>query len=289
MRKKFSVIGGDLRISELATMLANDGNEVRVYGMEKSNKVTEDTKIIKCDNLEDAIGMSDIIIGSVPFSKNNKEMYATFSDKDIPIKELIKEEHKDKIFFAGSFSENAKNQLLKSYGKVFDVMQREELAVLNAIATAEGAVDIAINNTDKTIHGSKVLVLGFGRVGKVVARKFQSLSAEVTCAARKQADLAWIHTFGYEVANINTLKENLTEYDIIINTVPHIVISKTKMKYMKKDVLLIDLASDPGGIDRNDAKEMNLKFVWALALPGKVAPVTSAGIIKQTMYNILEE
>lgn len=288
MGRKISVIGGDLRISKLAIMLAEDDNEISVYGMEKSNEIEENPTIIKCDDLEETIDKSDIIIGSVPFLKSDKEMYATFSDKHIFLEDLIKNEHKDKLFIAGSISEKAKNELLKSYGNVIDIMEREELVILNTIATAEGAIEVAINNTDKILHGSKVLVLGFGRVGKVVARKFHELSTKVSVAARKTTDLAWIEAFGYDAININSLSEDLADFDIIINTVPQMIITKNVMKYMKKDVLLIDLASRPGGINRDDAKDLNLKFVWALALPGKVAPVTSAKFIKQTIYNVLD-
>ena len=287
MDRKISVIGGDLRISKLAIMLAEDGNHVSVYGMEKSNEIEENTKITKCKDLEDAINRSDIIIGSVPFLKGDKEMYATFSEEHIQLKDLVKSEHKDKLFIAGSIPEKAKTELLKSYGNVVDMMEREELVILNTIATAEGAIEVAINNTDKILHGSKVLVLGFGRVGKVVARKFYELSTRVSVAARKTTDLAWIEAFGYEAINIKSLKEDMANFDIIINTIPQMIITKNTMKYMKKDVLLIDLASTPGGINRDDAKELNLKLVWALALPGKVAPVTSAKFIKETIYNIL--
>ncbi len=288
MGRKISVIGGDLRISKLAIMLAEDDNEISVYGMEKSNEIEENSTITKCDDLEETIDKSDIIIGSVPFLKSDKEMYATFSDKHIFLEDLIKNEHKDKLFIAGSISEKAKNELLKSYGYVIDIMEREELVILNTIATAEGAIEVAINNTDKILHGSKVLVLGFGRVGKVVARNFHELSTKVSVAARKTTDLAWIEAFGYDAININSLREDLENFDMIINTVPQMIITKNVMKYMKKDVLLIDLASRPGGINRDDAKALNLKLVWALALPGKVAPVTSAKFIKQTIYNILE-
>lgn len=296
MDRKISVIGGDLRISKLASMLAEDGNQVSVYGMEKSNEIEENDKITKCANLEETINRSDIIIGSVPFLKGEDEMYATFSNKPIKVEELLKNRHKDKIFIAGSIPLASKIFLEKKFGKVIDVMEREELVILNTIATAEGTIEVAISNTDKILHGSKVLVLGFGRVGKVVARKFYELSARVSCAARKTSDLAWIKAFGYEAININFLKEDsinnkktLADFDIIINTVPQMIVTKNTMKYMKKDVLLIDLASNPGGINKDDAKDLGLKLVWALALPGKVAPVTSAEFIKLTIYNILDE
>ena len=285
---KFSVIGGDLRLSNLAKMLAIDTNEVSVFGMENANEIMENKDIIKCNSIEEAVDKSEIIIGSIPFMKNNEEMYATFSDKNIKLDDLVKRKCKNKTFIAGSISSNAREKLEKSYGKVIDIMKEEELVVLNTIATAEGAIDVAIQNTDTTIHGSSVLVLGFGRVAKEVANKFHGLSAKVTCAARKNTDLAWIKAMGYKGVNINDLGEDLKEYDIIINTVPKMIIDKEEMQYMKKNVLLIDLASNPGGINTEDAQKMNLKFVWALALPGKIAPVTSAEFIKQTIYNIVD-
>ena len=284
---KFSVIGGDLRLSNLAKMLAIDTNEVSVFGMENANEIMQNKDIIKCNSIEEAVDKSEIIIGSIPFMKNNEEMYATFSDKNIKLDDLVKRKCKNKTFIAGSISSNAREKLEKSYGKVIDIMKEEELVVLNTIATAEGAIDVAIQNTDTTIHGSSVLVLGFGRVAKEVANKFHGLSAKVTCAARKNTDLAWIKAMGYKDVNINDLGEDLIKYDIIINTVPHMIIDKEEMQYMKKNVLLIDLASSPGGINTEDAQKMNLKFVWALALPGKIAPVTSAEFIKQTIYNII--
>ena len=330
----FSIIGGDLRLVNLAKLLANDKNEVFVFGMEKSEEIENEKRIKKCDTLEDAIYNSKIIIGSIPFSRNNEEMYASFSDKTIKIEDLTiktyqgrtdisesisnkkeglqntnyqeratiskgnlekektgiskKSLNKDKIFIAGNISNNAREELETSYGKVIDIMKEEQLVVLNTIATAEGAIDVAIQNTDIIIHGSKVLILGFGRVAKIVAKKFNGLSAKVTCAARKNTDLAWIKALGYEEVNINELGEDLKKYDIIINTVPQMIIDKEEMQYMKKNVLLIDLASTPGGINTEDAQKMNLKFVWALALPGKVAPVTSAEFIKDTIYDLLK-
>lgn len=284
---KFSIIGGDLRTINLAKMLADDKNEVFAFAMEKSEEIEKDKRIIKCNSLKDTIKKTQIIVGSIPFSRDNEEMYASFSDKSIKINDLIGKDYKDKIFIAGNISNNSKVQLEESYGKVIDIMKEEELVVLNTIATAEGTIDVAIQNTDKIIHGSKVLILGFGRVAKMVAKKFDAISAIVTCAARKKTDLAWIKALGYEAANINKLGEDLKQYDIIINTVPQMIIDKEEMQYMKPNILLIDLASTPGGINTEDAQKMNLKFVWALALPGKVAPVTSAEFIKDTIYSVL--
>ena len=116
----------------------------------------------------------------------------------------------------------------------------------------------------------------------------EGLSCRVTCSARKKEDFAWIKSYGYDCIDTNLLGENLSQFDIIINTVPHLILDKKRLEYVKKDSLLIDLASKPGGIDLENAKERGIKTVWALALPGKVAPETSAEFIKDTIYNILK-
>ena len=204
------------------------------------------------------------------------------------IDDLLKS-NKGKIFVGGNIREEIKSKLGEKYSEVIDLMKREELAVLNTIATAEGTIQVAINNTDKILQGSKVLILGFGRVGKILASKFRNLSAIVTCAARKVSDFAWIKAYGYDCLDINDMLYDLKDFDIIINTVPQTIIKEKELKHMNPDVLLIDLASAPGGIDSKMAVNMGLKFVWALALPGKIAPSSSAEFIKETIYNIIDE
>ncbi len=289
MSTSFSIIGGDLRTIKLAKMLANEGNKIYTYGLEKAEELKDNSNIIFTEKISKAIPKDvEVVIGPIPFTSNGVNINAPFGEKEISIREMI---HylEGKILIAGSISPEIYDMSNDDYIEIIDIMKREELAVLNTISTAEGAIEIAISNTNKIIHGSEVLILGFGRIGKVLARKMAGLSAKVTCAARKDEDLAWIRAYGHKETNINALEENLSQYDIILNTVPHLVLNKERLQYVKKDALLMDLASNPGGIDKKEAKELNLKLVWALALPGKVAPVTTAEFIKDTIYNILKE
>ena len=289
MNKKFAVIGGDLRIIKLVKMLAEEGNAVYTFGLEKAEELKDNENIIFCKKLSRAIPEDvEVVIGPIPFSSNGVNINAPFSNNEISVRELIHYLNA-KILIAGSISPDIYNLANDEYIEIIDIMKREELAVLNTISTAEGAIEIAIANTNKIIHGSNVLILGFGRIGKVLARKMAGLSAKVTCAARKDEDLAWIRAYGHNETNINNLGENLSKYDIIFNTVPHLILTKERLEYVKGDTLLIDLASNPGGIDKKTVKERNLKLIWALALPGKVAPVTTAEFIKDTIYNILKE
>lgn len=289
MGTNIAVIGGDLRIIKLVNMLAKDGNIVYTYGIEKAEELKDKPNIIFCDKLSKAIREDvEIVIGPIPFSSNGKDINSPFSDKEISIRELMHYLNA-KILIAGSITPEIYDMANDEYIEIIDIMKREELAVLNTISTAEGAIEIAISNTNKILHGSEVLILGFGRIGKVLARKMAGLSAIVTCAARKDEDLAWIKAYGYKAININSIGENLAQYDIIMNTVPNLILTQERLQYVNEDCLLIDLASNPGGIDKKEAKDRKLKLIWALALPGKVAPITTAEFIKDTIYNILRE
>lgn len=288
MKDKIGIIGGDLRIVNLVNILAKDKNTIYLYGLEKSEELKDKNEIIFCNSLEEIIKNSDILIGPIPFSKDNIKINSPFSDKEITIKSLV-QSLKDKIFIAGSISQDIIELFINNNIKVIDVMQDEELVILNTIATAEGAIKEAISNTDIILHKSNVLILGFGRVAKTIADKFSGLSAKVTCSARKEKDLAWIETYGYDAININCLGNKLNKFDIIINTVPHMILGENELQYVKKDCLLMDVSSKPGGMDEEYINKNGLHMIWALALPGKVAPKTSANFIKNTIVKLLEK
>lgn len=288
MKNRYLVLGGDLRNVKLAGMLADDGNRVYSFGQDRSDEILDDGRIEKCTSLKTAMEKAQVIIGPVPFSSNEDFINAPFAHDKIMIDDLMKT-NKGKIFISGSIKDDLKKKLDEKYMEVIDIMKRDDLAILNTIATAEGTIEVAIKNTDKILQGSRVLILGFGRVGKIVANKFSKMSAIVTCAARKVSDLAWIKAYGYNSLNINDMLYDLKEFDIIINTVPQTILRERELKHIDAEALIIDLASSPGGIDGKIAKSMGLNFIWALALPGRIAPSSSAKFIKDTVYTILEE
>ena len=288
MVKEFAVVGGDLRTIKLAKILAKEGNMVYTYGLEKAEELKEIKNIIFCEKLIEAVKMVQVVIGPIPFSSDGININMPFSDGKLSIREFMHNLNA-KILIAGTIAPDVYELANDEYIEIIDIMKREELAVLNTIATAEGTIQVAIENTNRILHGSEVLILGFGRIGKVLARKLAGLSTKVTCAARKEEDLAWIKAYGHKGININQIDKNLSEFDVIINTVPQMILTAEKLGYVKQECLLIDLASNPGGIDKKVAKEKGLQLIWALALPGKVAPTTTAEFIKDTIYNILKE
>ena len=283
MEKNISIIGGDLRIINLAKILANDGFHVHTYALEKSENLFDFDKIIQYNTIQDAIQKSNYIISSIPLSKNNKNIFTPFSDFQISLDDLEKN-LEGKTFIAGKI-----NKKIKENSEIIsiDIMDIEEYAVLNCIATAEGAIQIAMEEFPKTLSGSNILVMGFGRIGKILSKMLQGIGANVYCEARKNEDLAYIKAYGYSPIPLNNLEKNLDKFDIIMNTIPVQILTKSRLDLVKNDALIIDLASNPGGVDFEYAKSKDIKTIWALALPGKVAPVSSAEYIKTTIYNIL--
>lgn len=67
------------------------------------------------------------------------------------------------------------------------------------------------------------------------------------------------------------------------------ILDQEHLLALSDHALIIDLASNPGGVDFDAASAMGRRVIHALSLPGKVAPITAGDMIKDTICNILEE
>lgn len=285
-KRKFGIIGGDLRALYLAKSLNKDGNEVHICGTEKLNS----RQIFQTDIPDDVINFSDYIILPTPVTRDNKTINAPYSSKELLIDEKFLGSIKNKVIFVGiipnilkQFDEKVKN---KSYS--VEDYYTENFKILNSIPTAEGAVKIALEEKHSTIYQSKCLVIGYGKIGKTLSKILKSMGAYVTVSARKSTDRAWAFAEGYKSINISESQATY-DYDFIFNTVPFILLNENILKNLKKDVLVIDLASPPGGVDKEAALKLDIKSIHALAIPGKYFPESSAEIIKSEIYSIIKE
>ena len=287
MIKQIGIIGGDLRIIRLSEILSKEGYIIYTYALDKYNFL--DKNILKCIKIEEIYNKCDYIISGIPFSQDGVYVNTPFTSEQIKINDLLKI-IANKTLIAGGIKLDVKEKAIKDNVKIIDLLEFEELTILNIIPTVEGAIQIAIKQTEFTINNSKCLILGFGRIGKLLSKNLKGLGAKVYCMARKESDLAWIKTFGYNGIHIDNLEENLeNRYDIIFNTIPTLILDSKKLELIKnKETLIIELASAPGGIDFEKAKEYGIKTVKALGLPGKVAPLTAAEYIKETLEKILK-
>lgn len=275
---RYTIIGGDLRNIELANELKKDGNHVSIYGF---------SNIKELESMEDSIKKSDVLITPIVFSKDDYNINAPFSDEDIKIKDFLDSVNNSQIIILGNVSDKVYKNM--KHLKCVNILEREEMTVLNAIPTAEGAIQAAMESLPITIHGSNCMVLGFGRIGKVLAKMLRGIGANVYVEARKDWDLSWIYAYGYNKVCLKDLGQNVFNMDIIFNTIPSIVIDHDILVNLKKEVLIIDLASKPHGVDFDEAKKLGINAKLLLALPGKVAPKTSAIFMKDAIYNIVKE
>lgn len=172
------------------------------------------------------------------------------------------------------------------YDGIIDYSKCEKFQMRNALPTAEGAIAVAMDNTHITINGSRCAVFGYGRIGKILADMLKKLGADVTVYARNEKDLALAEIFGFGSKNINFV-ENLSDFDMIFNTVPKIIVDSEALGTTKKDVLLVELASKPYGIDLDAAEKLDRKCIVASGLPGKTAPKSAGKILYDVIMDVL--
>ena len=196
---------------------------------------------------------------------------------------------KDALVFGGRLEPSVLAAAKRQGTRLFDYGEREDFMIANAIPTAEGTLELAMRETESTIRGSETLVLGFGRVARAVAALFHAAGARVRTAARRASDLASIAALGYEAVDIRALHGKLSGCGILVNTAPAPIMTAELLAELPKSCVVIDLASRPGGVDHTAAKQLGLKCVWALSLPGKVAPKAAGDAIWNTVRTMLRE
>ena len=287
--KKLALLGGDLRQMITAKTLAADGYEVAVFAMD--TYAGDWGNVTRAADLQSAVGGADLIVLPLPVTRDGERLHSPLSRDTVPLEEVFRLLTPGQRVVGGKVTE-ALRVLAASHGiTVTDYLDREELAIANAVPTAEGALEIAMAEVPYTIHGARCLILGYGRVAKALARILSAVGAIVTVAARKPEDLAWIAANGQTPLAMSALLcgDAPLAYDIVCNTVPKQICGADLLSRLPKDVLLLDLASAPGGFDHEWAKENGYHIIWALSLPGKTAPVTAGRIIGDTIRRILSE
>lgn len=282
--KSFGIIGGDKRQLFLAKSIFDSGYVVMLGGFDKLQSFG---KLILGD-IKAVAAKCDVLIFPVPSVRTDNSINTPFSNEHIVLDNEIIEILLNKTIFVAM-----KDKFLKAYpqlekAEIFDYAAKDEFAILNALPTAEGAVEVAMKKFEGTIAGSRCLITGYGRIGKVLAEMLKNLKAEVTVSARNPSDMAFAQAFGYDEINTNKMSQ-VRNFDLVFNTVPSMIFDRKLLSNTDKNTIIIDLASLPGGVDFEAAHILGIDAVRALALPGKCAPKTAGEIIKKTVFNTIEE
>jgi dipicolinate synthase subunit A len=226
----------------------------------------------------------------VPGINDRGELYSAFSGQPLVLSgELLSTLPAGTPVLAG-VAGKALAEMVSEHGlRLIELMNIDEVAILNSIPSAEGAIQLAMENSAITIHGARSVVLGFGRTGMTLARKLRALESVVTVVARNPAQRARAREMGMEAVDFSALEDMAAESDFLFNTVPELVIDRRVLSRISGAALIIDLASAPGGTDFKEAERAGIKAVLAPGLPGKVAPLTAGKILAEVVPRILAE
>lgn len=274
--KTIALIGGDKRQLFCADALYKKGFEVLVSGFD----LLESYGGLKLVDVDTALYRGDIFILPIVGLKGDV-IPCYFSDKEIKLTKKLKDKLRKKPVFMG------KSASLKDI-KAYDLLKREDFAVLNAVLTVEGALCLAIKSYEKTICGSKILVIGYGRIGKILSQRLKALGAFVTAASLKSYKHAYIKADGNTPMYTSDL-QSLNGFDIVFNTAEFTAVNRKILENSGSDTIIIDLASYPGGVDFDAAEKLGFTAIMASGLPGQYSPSSAGEIIADTVLTILRE
>ena len=169
---------------------------------------------------------------------------------------------------------NLEQDFLKAHPRL-DLLKDPYYLARNARITAECALRVAAPYLNRIYAESSALILGWGRIGKNLARILSALGCQVTVAARKECDRAILETFGYNAIDFSEIPRILKSCTILFNTVPNLPHNIFDAGY---NGISIDLASLPG--------MQGAQVIPARGLPGKYAPESTGKLIAETILRM---
>ena len=282
---RFAVIGGDRRSAALAELLHADGHRVRSFALEKAALPPE---IGRESCLQGCVYGADCVLLPCPAERDGY-LSAPLSEESIPVPQLLEGLWPGQVLLGGRLSEETLIAARKGKLLTADLLRRPELPVGNVALTAEGALSRLMEHSDGSLWRSRVLVLGWGRIGSILTRRLQGLGALVSVAARGRKDRAMAEALGCRAFSYEELEHCLGDMDFIVNTVPARVLSEGMLCLIRPDALLLELASAPGGFDRELARNIGLQTLVAPGLPGETAPRSAAELLRKAVYAAMEE
>jgi dipicolinate synthase subunit A len=282
------MIGGDARQLVVIRKLVEAGASVQIIGFD--NWECHIDGVVKAELVPEAMVSTDVVLLPAAGTDDEGNIESAFAAGSLPFTaELVKAMPAHVRVFAGMAKPYLKRLCSEHGVALTELFARDDVAIWNSIPTAEGALLMAIQNTDFTIHGSVCLVIGLGRTGLTMAQTLKGLGAHVAVGVRKPEHYARAIAMGYEAFYMVDLPERAGQADIVFNTVPAMVLPADIIVRLPSHALIIDLASKPGGTDFKYAEKRGIKAMLAPGLPGIVAPKTAGRIIGETICLMLME
>jgi dipicolinate synthase subunit A len=283
-----AMLGCDLREVDLAIALVGLGVDLRLVGYPKHGVLK---KALHFQLANEAVRESRAVIAPMSNTDAAGVIHSRMDDSQgapIDLAEVIPLIRAKTPVLIG-VAKPVIRGLATQYGLVLlEMAEIDEIAILNSIPTAEGAIQVAMENTDFTLHDSHCLVLGLGRCGTTLVQDLVALGAKVTVGSRSGKDLARAVALNADPLLLADLHVR-SDFDIIFNTIPAMVLPRSYLRLLEQQTLIIDIASGPGGTDFAAAEQLGITAIHALSLPGKVAPKTAGEILVRTIPHLLEK
>ncbi|MDA0675631.1 MAG: dipicolinate synthase subunit DpsA [Proteobacteria bacterium] len=270
--RTIAIVAGDRREQEIARLAAATGAEVRAYGFPWPDEGI--AGVTHAPSAAAALAGAEIALFPIPGIAPDGALFAPLcEERIIPDRAMLSAMKPNPNIILGW--PDAKLKALCEELKIayHEYEADRDLMLLRGPAIVEGMLRVIIENTDITIHKANIVMVGYGTIGELAARTLVTLGAHVTVAARNPVQRAAAYAAGAETMVLSGLADIIADTDILVNSVPVQLVTRAMLEQMPKRALLVDLAAPPGGIDRDAAEALGLRFVWARGL-GSRAPVT---------------
>ena len=286
-----AIVGGDRREQEIARCAVAAGAEVRAYGFPWPEGGIAGVR--HASSAEDALAGADFALFPIPGIAPDGALFAPQSaERIIPDRDSLGGMRKPAHIILGWGDPKLKAHCETLGIRLHEYEWDEDLMLLRGPAIVEGMLKVLIENTDITIHKSRICMVGQGTIGSLATRTLIALGADVHVAARNPVQRAAAYAAGAEPHELGELADVLPGTDIVVASVPARVLGAELLERLPKHALLVDLAAPPGGIDREAAQALGLRFVWARGM-GARAPITVGrsqwGGIRRRIDSILKE
>ncbi|NMM51190.1 dipicolinate synthase subunit DpsA [Paenibacillus aquistagni] len=281
-------LGGDARHLEVIQKLTELDASVTIIGFDQLSNPYHGVQ--RQSLSQELLRHADALVLPAVGTDDDGKVHAIFTSEEL----VLTEEHiaslpSHAIVFTGMAKPYLSTLCDKHKLRLIELFERDDVAIYNSIPTAEGAIMMAIQHTDITLHGSETMVLGMGRTGFTLARTLLGLGANVRVGVRRDEHFARATEMGFQPFYLSELTKRVTNIDLLFNTIPTMIVTAQVIAQMPNRAVLIDLASKPGGIDFRFAEKRGVKAMLAPGLPGIVAPKSAGRILAHSISQLLLE
>lgn len=285
-RPRVAVVGGDERELIMVRALVKEGLPVSLVGYPSLPEIGDAKRV---SGVVEAVAEADFVIAPMSNTDEDGVIHARL-DPDAHLKldeAAFQAMSGGKTLYIGVAKPVIERLAARYRVNVVQLAELDEIAILNSIPTAEGAIQRAMAELPVTLHGSTALVTGFGRCAVTLARMLDGIGTRVRVIARDKGQLARAYEMGLETGHLSELDSWLPEATVVFNTVPARILGHEQLRKLKPGSLVVDIASAPGGTDFDAAKELGVKAFLDLGIPGKVAPMTAGEVLARTVPHLI--